>query len=193
MPLKPGYSHETFERNYAQLKKEGYLHPQALAIAFDEARKSFFATHPDGALPLWLTPKGGHRMKPRAKPPCKECSQGEYVEASQPGYLPRKKNPVPPSRKVQLRDAGQLYSDFTGHEAEVIDELDKPEYPDVLLCVGDIDFIGYTTVRDGVTEKYIHKFKKNCRPLFTVSPDGTQIFLLGGSYDFTERGIVDKT
>jgi hypothetical protein len=180
VPLKPGYSHETFERNYAQLKKEGYQHPQALAIAFDEARKSFFSRFPEGALPGWLTPKDGKRMKAKKNPVCKPC-------------IERKPNPVPASKKVQLRDAGQLYSDFTGHEAEVIDELDKPEYPDVLLCVGDIDFIGYTTVRDGVTEKYIHKFKKNCRPLFTVSPDGTQIFLLGGSYDFTERGIVDKT
>jgi hypothetical protein len=102
-------------------------------------------------------------------------------------------NPVPPSRKVQIRNAAKLYEDFTGHEASEYQTLDKPVLPDVMLQVGDIDFIGYTTVRDGKTEKYIHKFSKKCRPLFTVSHDGKQLFMLGGSYDFTELGIVDKT
>jgi hypothetical protein len=104
-----------------------------------------------------------------------------------------KKNPVPPSKRVQIRNASKLYSDFSGHEASEYETLDKPILPDVMLKVGEIDFVGYTTVRDGKTEKYIHKFSKKCRPLFTVSHDGKQLFMLGGSYDFTERGIVDKT
>jgi hypothetical protein len=105
----------------------------------------------------------------------------------------RKPNPVPPSKHVQRRDAADLYQRFTGHEA--LDEVvvDKPELPDVMLVVGDIDGIMYTTVRDGVEEKYVHQFKKKARPLFCVSPDGTQIHLMGGEYDFTERGIVDRT
>lgn len=184
MPLKTGYSHETFEANYATLKREGHPHAQALAIAFDYARKSFFAKHPHGALPLWLVPKGGKRMK---NPSCKPCAE-------------RKQNPVPPSsralssdRMQRIETAANLYTRFTGHDADEVVEVDKPVLPDVMLVVGDIDGVLYTTVRDGKTEKYIHKFKKNCRPLFTVSPDGKQIFMLGGSYDFTERGIVDKT
>ena len=106
---------------------------------------------------------------------------------------PRGKNPVPPSKHVQRRDAAKLYKNFTGHDAldEVV--IDKPELPDVMLVVGDIDGIMYTTVRDGVTEKYVHQFKKSARPLFCVSPDGTQIHLMGGEYDFTERGIVDRS
>lgn len=104
-----------------------------------------------------------------------------------------KKNPVPPSKRVQIRNASKLYSDFTGHEASEYETLDKPVLPDVMIRVGEIDFVGYTTVRDNKTEKYIHKFSKKCRPLFTVSHDGKQLFMLGGSYDFTERGIVDKT
>jgi hypothetical protein len=103
------------------------------------------------------------------------------------------KNPVPASRRVQLRNASKLFSDFTGHKAEVIDTVDKPVVPDVMSVIGDIDGILYTTVRDGQVEKYIHKFKKKCRPLFAVSHDGKQLFMLGGSYDFTELGIVDKT
>jgi len=295
MPLKTGYSRETFEHNYAQMKREGHPHTQALAAAFKEARKSFFDRYPHGALPQWLTPKDGKRMKN----PCEPCAArkqnpvsryhvfaedfrghitllesfpnaslaneyASYVERQQTGdritvkkgapekkrkqnpaskagkhaaYLfehyqqsgaaladrlfnqiikqekltvgqktavtqkfqellkssKRKSNPVPPSRKVQQRNAEDLYSRFTGHEAAEHVMIDKPVLPDVMLVVGDIDFIGYTTVRDGVTEKYIHKFTKKCRPLFSVSHDGKQLFMLGGSYDFTELGIVDKT
>jgi len=118
--------------------------------------------------------------KRRKKNPCKPCGE-------------RQQNPVPPSKKVQQRNAADLYERFTGHKATESVMVDKPVLPDVMLVVGDIDFIGYTTVRDGVTEKYIHKFKKNCRPLFTVSHDGKLLFMLGGSYDFTELGIVDRT
>jgi hypothetical protein len=105
----------------------------------------------------------------------------------------RQPNPVPPSKHVQIRDAKNLYRNFTGHEPSELVSIDKPIMPDVVSVIGDIDGVLYTTVRDGVTEKYIHKFKKNCRPLFAVSPDGKQLFMLGGSYDFTERGIVDRS
>ena len=105
----------------------------------------------------------------------------------------RKPNPVPPSKVVQRRNAADLYTRFTGHEALEEVTIDKPVLPDVMLVVGDIDGIMYTTVRDGVTEKYVHQFKKKARPLFCVSHDGKQIYLVGGEYDFTERGIVDRT
>lgn len=165
MPLKRGYSRKTFDENLIELINDGHSRAAALAASYKSARASFFRVHPHGKLPGWLVPK----------------------QAS------RKTNPVPASKKVQIRNASKLYSDFTGHDANEYEMVDKPIIPDVMLLVGDLDFIGYTTVRDGKTEKYIHKFKKNCRPHFTVSHDGKQLFMLGGSYDFTELGIVDKT
>ena len=89
--------------------------------------------------------------------------------------------------------ASDLYRRFSGHEPESVGKIRLPTYPKAGIVVGEIDGLMYTTVRDGVTEKYIHKFAKKARPLFVVSPDGKQIFLVGGSYDFTERGIVDQT
>jgi hypothetical protein len=68
-----------------------------------------------------------------------------------------------------------------------------PEIPKVGVAIGDVDGILYTTVRDGVEEKYIHKFHKRDKPLFVVSPDGKSLFLIGGNYTFTERGIVDRS
>jgi hypothetical protein len=95
--------------------------------------------------------------------------------------------------RLEFLKAAKLYENFTGHEGEVIAKIKLSPMPKAVAVVGEIDFIGYTTFRDGVTEKYIHKFAKNARPMFCVSPDGTQIFLIGGEYRFTERGIVDKT
>jgi hypothetical protein len=105
----------------------------------------------------------------------------------------RRPNPVPPSKKVQLHESAELYSNFTGHEPQVVDTIPKPDFPDVLAIIGDCDGIMYSTVRDGVHEKYIHKFHKDAKPLFCVNSDGTGIFFIGGEYDFTERGIVDRT
>lgn len=104
----------------------------------------------------------------------------------------RRANPVPPSRVVQLRNASKLFKNFTGHKASRKVSIDKPEIPDVLLAVGDVDGILYTTVRDGKQERYIHEFRKTSRPLFCVSPDGKQLHMIGGKYTFTERGIEDR-
>lgn len=105
----------------------------------------------------------------------------------------RKANPVPASKNIQIKRASELYENFSGHEAEIVATFPKPEYPDVLIEIGDVDGILYTTKRDGNIEKYIHKFHKDAKPLFCVSPAGDTIYFIGGEYDFTDRGIVDRT
>lgn len=104
------------------------------------------------------------------------------------------RNPVPPSSKsltAQIERAKSLYKRFSGHEAEIVGKIPRPEIPDVGVAIGEVDGILYTTIRDGKKEKYIHKFHAKCRPLFVVSPDGKILCLVGGLYTFTERGIVD--
>ncbi|NDG04325.1 MAG: hypothetical protein EB121_03085 [Alphaproteobacteria bacterium] len=114
----------------------------------------------------------------------------------------RPKNPVPPSSKAGMvsyadRDAisraADLYERFSGHEAEAIGKVRVNPMPKVGVAIGEVDGILYTTVRDGVLEKYIHKFRKADKPLFVVSPDGKSLHLVGGNYTFTERGIVDDS
>jgi len=121
-------------------------------------------------------------------------------ESDREANRPRKKNPVPESsrsakrsQEARIKAAGDLYTRFTGHEADELVSIDNPVMPDTMLVIGDIDGVMYTTIRDGQVEKYVHQFKQKCRPLFCVSHDGKQLFMLGGSYDFTERGIVDRT
>lgn len=89
--------------------------------------------------------------------------------------------------------AADLYERFTGHEADDYVRVHVEKPLKVGVAIGDVDGILYTTVRDGKTEKYIHKFRAADKPLFVVSPDGKQIALVGGKYTFTERGIVDAS
>ena len=63
---------------------------------------------------------------------------------------------------------------------------------DVGYKFGECDFVGYTTVRDGKTERYIHRFKKRSRPSLVSAHDGSEIRMVGGSYEFTDAGITDK-
>jgi hypothetical protein len=102
------------------------------------------------------------------------------------------KRSKPKYGSYEVDSAAQLYERFSGHEPESLGKVSIPKTPKVMLLVGTCDGILYTTVRDGVTEKYIHQFKKSAKPAFCVSHDGKQLFLVGGDFDFTERGIVDR-
>lgn len=84
-----------------------------------------------------------------------------------------------------------MFKDFRGDEPEHLTRV-KLRSPKTGLVIGDLDGVLYTTVRDGKTEKYIHKFKRNSRPLLISSHDGESLHIIGGQYEFTERGIVDN-
>jgi hypothetical protein len=115
-----------------------------------------------------------------------------------------KRNPVPASSRVRARNAltareraefeqaSQLFADFSGHDAAPWKRV-KIRLPATAIVVGRCDGVLYTTVRDSKTEKYIHRFKAKDAPALCASPDGRQLFLVGGSFEFTERGIVDDS
>ncbi|MES9855935.1 MAG: hypothetical protein ABW166_04935 [Sedimenticola sp.] len=94
------------------------------------------------------------------------------------------------TKKERITDSAELFEEFTGHEADSMEAVEF-DIPDVVIEIGTADGIMYTTVRDGKKEKYIHRFKKKSRPLLAVSSDGKQLMLIGGSYQFTEKGIED--
>ena len=86
--------------------------------------------------------------------------------------------------------AVKLYRDFHGEHPRFVDEYDLPA-PDVGVYVGPCDGILYTAKIDGKTERLVHEFTGKSRPIFAVSADGRDILLLGGDFQFTERGLVD--
>lgn len=107
---------------------------------------------------------------------------------------------VPPSSRAgksrrTIRSEADRVADlverFKGHDAEILGKVNLPPIPSHLGVIGELDGVLYTTQRDGVIEKYIHKFAAKDKPLLCVSPDGSSLHLIGGRYTFTERGIVD--
>lgn len=101
----------------------------------------------------------------------------------------RRQNPS--SRDTKLERARSLLVNFSGHEPDaVIESTEKPIEQG--LVMGELDGVLYTARRDSKRERYIHKFRKNSRPLLVSSYDGSQLGIVGGQYQVTEAGIEDR-
>ena len=87
-----------------------------------------------------------------------------------------------------MNQASDLFKDFTGSDPESLKKV-RIRNPKTGLVIGELDGVLYTTIRDGKTEKYKHDFKKGNRPHLVASHDGQSLHILGGDYEFTERGI----
>jgi hypothetical protein len=90
-----------------------------------------------------------------------------------------------------VNEARDRFEDFTGMAAKTAERI-RVKVPRVVLGIGELDGVLYTTVRDGETEKYVHKFRKRSRPTLAVSSDGRSLQIIDGQYEFTERGIIDR-
>jgi len=93
----------------------------------------------------------------------------------------------------QVKDAVERYAGFRGAKPESVSKVRMRDQPRVLLTVGECLGILYRTDRDGVVDNYIHRFKKHARPTLCCTSDGRQLYMLGGAYKMTERGIVDAS
>ena len=102
----------------------------------------------------------------------------------------RKVNPATSTRR-KIKKAMSLYKRFREQEPEFIDDV-AIEWPTVGIVIGKCDGILYNTTRGGKKEYYKHEFSGSSCPTLCSSFDGKQIFLIGGNYNFTEDGIVDK-
>jgi hypothetical protein len=92
----------------------------------------------------------------------------------------------------KIAAAARRFEDFTGHKAAHVDKFDVAD-PDTFFLMGEAEAIAYNAVRDGKRESYIHEFRRKSRPLLTASHDGKSLYLLGGAYRVTDRGIEDST
>lgn len=94
-----------------------------------------------------------------------------------------------PQRELQA--AVELYESFREKRPKKLSTI-HVKIPRVVVHVGYIETIWYRTTHGEEVQPYEHKFASGSRPLLCVSADGKQLLLLGGRYQFTERGIVDK-
>lgn len=98
---------------------------------------------------------------------------------------------VTKKKRRKLKAAAKLYEDFTGDVPQYIEKV-YIDLPEVVWLLGELDAVQYTCFRDGVKEHYIHTFKKSSRPLLCVDETGSAIFVVGGRYRVTDRGIEDR-
>ncbi len=130
-----------------------------------------------------------------------KTSRGKIYEV--PTYalhpIKRKQNPAVKSlgsRKVNPRNsdearAARLYESFREDVPRRVKKFGFAP-PRIVVDIGYVEFIGYRTTHGRKVTLYQHDFAPGSRPLLCVSPDGRQLMLLGGRYQFTERGIVDR-
>ena len=94
-------------------------------------------------------------------------------------------------RRAKLQTAAKLYEDFTGDVPQYIERV-RVDVPEVVLLVGELDAVLYSCHRDGKLEHYKHTFRKTSRPLLVTNETGTALFVVGGRFSFTEKGIEDR-
>jgi hypothetical protein len=86
----------------------------------------------------------------------------------------------------------QAYENFRGFAPREIVEEYLPDNDVSGWHMGDVNAIEYDTYRDDEKQYYRHEFKKNARPSLIAAEEGGQLYLTGGNYRVTERGIEDN-
>lgn len=65
------------------------------------------------------------------------------------------------------------------------------ELPDAVMVMGPLEFVGYRTTHGKKAVLYTHEFAPGSRPLLCAGPKNGQLYLIGGRFRVTDRGIVD--
>jgi hypothetical protein len=87
--------------------------------------------------------------------------------------------------------AAKAFEDFTGRQAKTVAATPLPARDVVGWGMGPVVGIAYEAVRDGERTRYFHEFDKRARPDLVASENGRQLYLAGGNYTVTDRGIED--
>lgn len=102
-----------------------------------------------------------------------------------------KKTVITRATRGEIDKAQRIFTSFSGHELDREYHIKLPD-DDVVFAFGEVWSIGYHALRDGAREKYLHEFQQKSRPILASNLSGDQLYLIGGSYKFGARGIVDK-
>lgn len=91
---------------------------------------------------------------------------------------------------MSVEKAKRLYRGFREREPKRTRRV-SVTLPKSLTVMGRMLAIEYSTTHDGKAVAYKHQFAPGSRPLFCADPRTGKIFLIGGRYRVTSRGIVD--
>lgn len=87
--------------------------------------------------------------------------------------------------------AVRAFKDFKGEAPTKLRRARLPDKPVVGWQMGPMVGVAYEARRDGKVSQYFHEFKKSARPNLIAQDDGRQLYIQGGRYRVTDRGIED--
>lgn len=93
---------------------------------------------------------------------------------------------------MSVRKAKRLYEKFREAPAKRARRV-TVDMPEAVAIMGYCEFVGYSTTHGGEAKMYKHKFARGSRPLLCAGPGKNQLYLIGGRFHVTDRGIVDLT
>ncbi len=93
---------------------------------------------------------------------------------------------------MTVRKAKKLYEKFREAPARRA-RVGNVKLPRAVAVMGYLEVVGYSTTHGGKAKMYKHTFAKGSRPLLCAGPGKNQLFLIGGRFHVTDRGIVDLT
>lgn len=92
---------------------------------------------------------------------------------------------------MNIKRAQKAFEDFTGRKAPHVKKANLPDRDVSGWKMGPVVGIAYQAKRDGKTAQYFHEFKPSARPDLISQDDGKQLYIAGGKYTVTDRGIED--
>lgn len=102
----------------------------------------------------------------------------------------RETNPKTSFRSRDFSGAFKLHEKFR-EEIPKRAKAVKFDVPKVVMVMGTLESVEYTTTHKGKVHKYRHDFASGSRPFLAAGPKKNQLFIVGGCYHVTDRGIVD--
>jgi hypothetical protein len=94
--------------------------------------------------------------------------------------------------RQHLNRAVGLYRKFREAEPRYVDTVRVNPTPPALMEIGKLDGVLYTTTHGGKKTAYIHRFSGASKPTLAADGKGRRLYVIGGKYNFTADGIVDR-
>lgn len=91
---------------------------------------------------------------------------------------------------TDLDQAADLYRSFREDEPRTARKV-RLKLPRAVAVMGHCEFVGYVTTHRGKVTLYIHEFAPGSRPLLCAGKGRGQLYLIGGRFTVTGRGITD--
>lgn len=93
---------------------------------------------------------------------------------------------------MSIRRTQKLFEDFREAPAKRAKSVEI-KLPKAVMVMGYLEAVEYGTTMGGKAKRFRHKFARGSRPMLCAAPGKNQLFIIGGRYHVTERGIVDLT